>query len=136
MVQIGSLLRAEGHLLIILPPNGPQGGLSWGARPPPRPGTPREASTKGRRTGWADWSVHGVGAFVTGGHPHPQTWGCQLRLTSPQHFRLRELDAQGWNFSRFPHLAVHLHSYLSPPAVCPLYSLPVASSPVEAYCQL
>lgn len=75
MVQIGSLLRAEEHLLIILPPNRPQGGLSWGARPPPCPGTPREASTKGRRTGWANWSVHGVGGFVMGGHPHPQTWG-------------------------------------------------------------
>ena len=67
------------------------------------------------------------------GHPHPQTWGCQLRLISPQHFRLRGLD-WGWNFSKFPPLAVHLHSYLSPPAVCPPYSLPVSSSPIAAYC--
>lgn len=52
---------------------------------------------------------------------------------SPQHFRLRGLD-WGWNFSKFPHLAVHLHSYLSPPAVCPPYSLPVSSSPIAAYC--
>lgn len=70
-----------------------------------------------------------------GSSPPPDLGLCQLRLTSPQHFRLRELDAQGWNVSEFPHLAVHLHSYVSPPAVCPPYSSPVASSPMEACCQ-
>ena len=40
MVPIGSLLRAEGALLLSLPPNQTQGGLSWvswDAWSPPNP---------------------------------------------------------------------------------------------------
>lgn len=136
MVHIGSLLRAEGALVNNSASQLAPGRAVLRSQTPSLPRDTQGGFHKRPENRLGQLECARCWRFCYGGSSPPPDLGlCQLRLTSPQHFRLRELDAQGWNFSEFPHLAVHLHSFLSPPAVCPPYSSPVASSPMEACCQ-
>lgn len=132
MVLIGSLLRAEGVLLLSLPPNQTQGALSWVSWDALSPPNPSRGHKRQNRADQPESALCCCGSRCGQSSPPPNS-GLPAQVDVSLAFQAVRTGRLGLELLQTSPSSGPPAQLPVRPSVCPPHLLPVASSPTVVY---